>query len=248
MLSLIDGLSNVTIFNFSVVGFWRTSQELLRVWSRHGFQHSVCVSSYAQDGVFCFWIKMFIFSKFVEFSDTLFLVLRKKPVTFLHWYHHATVLAFCWHGAKTMTASGRWFCWMNYGVHAVIYVYFAWRTSGYGCPKWVSMCVTGAQMSQMVVGCAIGYVVWTIKANGGQCHQRWSNLYMALGIYSTFFLLFSHYFYVNYIKKRGKRPRSESPAPKKSSRDENQNVKELGNNQYENAKIKYRNVGQTVNQ
>jgi len=165
---------------------------------------------------------MFIFSKFIEFVDTLFLVLRKKPVSFLHWYHHATVLVFCWHGAKTLTAPGRWFCVMNYGVHAVIYTYFALRTYGFGCPKFISACVTMAQMSQMVIGCFIGYVVYQIKSRGGECHQHLSNLYMALGIYSTFFLLFAHYFYINYIRKGG---RSRLLANNKDKKDENQNDK-----------------------
>ena len=33
----------------------------------------------------------FAISKLVEYGDTVFLVLRKRPVTFLHWFHHTTV-------------------------------------------------------------------------------------------------------------------------------------------------------------
>lgn len=33
-----------------------------------------------------------------EFGDTWLLVLKKKPIIFLHWYHHMTVLLYSWHG------------------------------------------------------------------------------------------------------------------------------------------------------
>jgi elongation of very long chain fatty acids protein 6 len=36
--------------------------------------------------------------------DTLFIVLRKKPLIFLHWYHHITVLLFCWHAFATQSS------------------------------------------------------------------------------------------------------------------------------------------------
>ena len=43
------------------------------------------------------WVSFFIFSKIPELVDTVFLVLQKKPVIFLHWFHHVTVLLYCWH-------------------------------------------------------------------------------------------------------------------------------------------------------
>lgn len=42
------------------------------------------------------------FSSFqvAEFGDTVFIVLRKRPLLFLHWYHHVTVLVYTWHAYK----------------------------------------------------------------------------------------------------------------------------------------------------
>ena len=41
------------------------------------------------------WVALFIYSKVPELIDTLFLILRSREVIFLHWYHHITVLLFC---------------------------------------------------------------------------------------------------------------------------------------------------------
>jgi len=53
----------------------------------------------------------------------------------------------------------------------------------------------------MVIGCALGYIIFNVKSQGGQCHHTWDNLYMAVAIYSTYLYLFARYFYFAYIRK-----------------------------------------------
>ncbi len=74
-----------------------------------------------------FWAEMYVWSKPVELVDTVFLVLRKRPIIFLHWYHHITVMLCAWHAGKEHAASARWFVSMNYTVHALMYTYYALR-------------------------------------------------------------------------------------------------------------------------
>ena len=52
---------------------------------------------------------LFIYSKVPELVDTAFVVLRKKPLIFLHWYHHVTVLLYCWHSYYTLSSAGLYF-------------------------------------------------------------------------------------------------------------------------------------------
>lgn len=42
-----------------------------------------------------------------ELLDTVFIVARKRPLLFLHWYHHISVLVYTWHAYKDHTASGK---------------------------------------------------------------------------------------------------------------------------------------------
>jgi hypothetical protein len=52
-----------------------------------------------------FWAYLFYLSKYYELFDTVFLVLRKRPLTFLHVYHHAIVMPMCWFAINQGTPS-----------------------------------------------------------------------------------------------------------------------------------------------
>ena len=39
---------------------------------------------------------LFIIAKLAELGDTVFIVLRKRPLIVLHYWHHETVMVFCW--------------------------------------------------------------------------------------------------------------------------------------------------------
>ena len=58
----------------------------------------ICVIT-SQLASVCWW---YYFSKFIDFFDTLFFILRKKTkqVTFLHVYHHTTMPTLWWIGVK----------------------------------------------------------------------------------------------------------------------------------------------------
>ena len=85
---------------FSFVGFLRTMPHLIFYGAKHGLYSSICSPAEAAfgQGAVGFWVMLFIFSKVPELVDTIFLVANKKPVIFLHWYHHFTVLLYCERG------------------------------------------------------------------------------------------------------------------------------------------------------
>ena len=77
--------------------------------------------------VCCRWTE---WRSLAELVDTLLLILRKAPVIPLHWYHHATVLLYCWHSYAARIGTGLWYAAMNYSVHAIMYFYFGLTQCG----------------------------------------------------------------------------------------------------------------------
>eukprot|EP00698_Gefionella_okellyi_P005247 TRINITY_DN14786_c0_g1_i1.p1 TRINITY_DN14786_c0_g1~~TRINITY_DN14786_c0_g1_i1.p1 ORF type:complete len:304 (-),score=37.68 TRINITY_DN14786_c0_g1_i1:84-995(-) len=141
---------------------------------------------------------IFTMSKFVELGDTIFLVLRKKPVIFLHWYHHITVLAFCWFALVAQYPAGHVFGIMNAAVHSIMYWYYFLMASG-ARPRWGSY-LTLVQLSQMVVGIVLTstwayYHLFTGGCSMMRVSGNWG-IASSTVMYASYFLLFLQ-FYLN---------------------------------------------------
>jgi elongation of very long chain fatty acids protein 6 len=143
---------------------------------------------------------MFIMSKLPELIDTVFIVLRKQPLIFLHWYHHATVLVYCWYSYHEFASSGRWFMGMNFIVHSIMYGYYALRALKFNISRHVSKLITTLQLIQMIIGCIVNYKAWLIKSQNGKCAISNENIKYSFIMYFTYFVLFFQFFINAYIK------------------------------------------------
>ncbi|CAG0917283.1 unnamed protein product, partial [Notodromas monacha] len=145
------------------------------------------------------WGFLFTVSKLVELGDTVFILLRKQPLIFLHWYHHVTVLIYCWLGHTTLSATGHCFGCMNFAVHSVMYSYYALKAAGVKVPTQVAFCITTAQLAQMVVGILANLVVLRQKLAGNVCHVSDTLMNLAFVMYFSYFLLFAKFYYEAYF-------------------------------------------------
>mmetsp|Transcript_7572 Transcript_7572/g.22702 ORF Transcript_7572/g.22702 Transcript_7572/m.22702 type:complete len:173 (+) Transcript_7572:279-797(+) len=99
---------------------------LASLFVQHGLYFTSCApAAWYGEGLSGFFVLLFVCSKIAELMDTVLLLLAGKPVIALQWWHHSTVLLYCWHSYSTRIATGLWFAAMNYSVHAVMYGYFA---------------------------------------------------------------------------------------------------------------------------
>ena len=137
-----------------------------------------------------------------ELLDTLFIVIHKKPLILLHWYHHISVLLYCWHAYTTKAPGGIFFSTMNYAVHAIMYFYY-FLMAVKRKPKWFkSIWITLAQISQMVVGVIVTVLGFVLAPKfEKECALKRENNLAALIMYGSYFLLFLQFFLQRYFSK-----------------------------------------------
>ena len=191
---------NVGLAVFSVLGTLSCTPNLLHLFYRKGFLVSSCKTMMYDGKSLQLWTFFFGLSKIVEFGDTFFLVARKSRLQFLHWYHHVTVLIYSWYGLGSRQANGHWFGTMNYGVHSLMYSYFAVHAAGRRVPTFISKAITVLQIAQMFMGLAVNLAVGVAFYSGQECDVSFTFFSMGLFVYGTYTFLFVEFFYTKYIK------------------------------------------------
>lgn len=170
----------------------RTVPHLLWNWYQHGYKYTMCepASSAYGMGAAGFWTMLFVFSKVPELFDTFFLLIRKRPVIFLHWYHHITVLLYAWYSYGERSAAGLWFIAMNYTVHSVMYFYYFLAAINVRV-RW-GLLVTILQISQMFVGVMVCIAVYYFQAvdTSAPCHVSPAGYTAGLIMYGSYLVLF----------------------------------------------------------
>ncbi|KOC68911.1 Elongation of very long chain fatty acids protein [Habropoda laboriosa] len=147
----------------------------------------------------CWW---YYFSKFTEFMDTIFFVLRKKNdhVSTLHVIHHGCMPMSVWFGVKfTPGGHSTFFGLLNTFVHIVMYTYYLLAALG---PRvqpylWWKKYLTVFQMVQFVLVMIHAFQLLFIDCNYPKAFV-W-----LIGLHATmFFFLFNEFYQQSYQQKR----------------------------------------------
>ncbi|CAG0890690.1 unnamed protein product [Cyprideis torosa] len=194
---------NSVLAIFSTIGAYRCSFFTLKEMYHYGFHQSAC-----RGRIFtpleCLWEVLFTASKAVEFGDTFFLILRKRPVGFLQVYHHGTVLMFSWYSLAYDNATKRLFASMNFTVHSVMYTYFALKALGIFVPKPIAKSITTLQMSQFALGLFITCSSLFFKVTAG-CDSPAVFILLNIIMYISMLGLFRDYFKRSYTRGEPKK-------------------------------------------
>uniref|UniRef100_A0A915LKD0 AAA+ ATPase domain-containing protein n=1 Tax=Meloidogyne javanica TaxID=6303 RepID=A0A915LKD0_MELJA len=170
-MNVVLALWNFGFSFFSGYAAWCLLPELLHVIERRGFIGSYCDNAnYYTDPITGFWGWMFVMSKAPELGDTLFLILRKRPVIFLHWYHHALTFIYATITYAERQAWCRWSLALNLTVHTIMYFYFGLQALKVKTPRLFAKFITSIQILQFVISCYIFVQLLRIKsANNIRC-------------------------------------------------------------------------------
>ena len=197
---------NGLLSTFSTIGMMRTVPHLVASILSQNYSDTVCTAPIVSwgKGTTGFWVMLFIFSKVPELIDTVFIILRKKPLIFLHWYHHVSVLLFCWNAYASIAGSGLYFVAMNYSVHALMYGYYCLQAL-HICPKsFPVILITMSQIGQMFVGTFVCVSAWYYMLSGKTCHNCLSNLCFGGVMYGSYLYLFVEFAVGRYGNRKGK--------------------------------------------
>jgi len=190
---------------FSGIAAYKLIPELFNTITSTGLVSSYCDNhDYYTDPSTGYWGWMFVMSKAPELGDTLFLVLRKRPVIFMHWYHHALTFLYAQVTYSELQAWCRWSLALNLFVHTVMYFYFAVRALHVKTPRWVAQFITTIQITQFVISCSIFTHLVYIKTFDSVpgCQVSWNVLSLGALMYLSYLYLFAQFFYNAYIAKR----------------------------------------------
>ncbi|CAG0896510.1 unnamed protein product [Darwinula stevensoni] len=193
---------NAALAAFSFFGSFRSLPELLRIWSHHGFRSTVCDSRNLRDGVAGVWVWYWVASKPWELGDTGFLVLRRRPLSFLHLFHHATVIVNAWFGFIHGASILRWLTNLNYTIHALMYTYYTLRAAGYRVSRRLAMFLTSAQILQLAAGFSVSLYSLAMRLLGEACHVTYETLALTIPTNLVYIILFCRFFIGTYFKRK----------------------------------------------
>lgn len=171
---------------------------------RGGFDSSVC--TYRDDtyrrGVVGLANFIYLWSKYFELFDTVLLVLQKKKVIFLHWYHHVTVLLYCVIAWNTVCPGGIFFVTANAVVHSVMYTYYFFASINlrHLVAPFASS-ITMMQILQMVMGTSLALYSGYHWMYGPQCDMSQISIFLTVAMYTSYLVLFAKFFFDRYISK-----------------------------------------------
>ncbi|KAJ7487598.1 ELO family [Mycena galericulata] len=167
-----------------------------------------------------FYYMINYYFKYLELLDTVFLAFKKKPLPFLHVFHHSATALLCYSQLIGKTSISWTVISLNLAVHVLMYYYY-YATAG-GARIWWKKYLTMMQIIQFVIDLFVVYFGTYshfaanyfdgIVPHMGNCAGSETAALFGCGLLTTYLGLFINFYLQTYKKKGTKEPRTNGTA------------------------------------
>ncbi|KAL1920261.1 uncharacterized protein VTP21DRAFT_1407 [Calcarisporiella thermophila] len=185
-------------------------EQLFPIVYRQGFLYAVCnQSAFTQRLELLYYINYLY--KYYELIDTLFLVLKKKKLDFLHYYHHSMTAVLCYTQLVGRTSVSWVPITLNLLVHVLMYYYYMRASMGHRI--WWKRYLTTMQITQFVIDlfviyfCSYTYFAhahFPFLPNMGFCSGTVGAALFGCYLLTSYLVLFINFYIQTYKKNAAK--------------------------------------------
>ena len=175
---------SAVMFAYGLIGQFQTG--------KFNSMEAFLCNGYDDNWYMAFAVKVFLYSKYIEWGDTLFLQLSGKPISMLQYTHHMSTAILTYVAMNKTMISPHTFVFLgtNTLVHTPMYWYFAYPK---GLLYRYRRMITQSQILQHIV--CIGSIIYTMSIDN--CEQAEYANKFGLSMYCMYLFYFVAFYFGN---------------------------------------------------